>query len=51
MIRIVLADDHALVRTGLRLLLETIPDVSVVGEASDGVEALKLIENIGPTVC
>jgi len=48
MIRIVLADDHALVRTGLRLLLETIPDVNVVGEASDGLEALKLIEKHRP---
>jgi len=39
MMRIVLADDHTLVRTGMRLLLESIPDVNVVGEASDGLEA------------
>jgi DNA-binding NarL/FixJ family response regulator len=42
--RIVLADDHTLVRTGMRLLLESIPDVKVVGEASDGLEALQLIQ-------
>jgi DNA-binding NarL/FixJ family response regulator len=48
MIRIVLVDDHALVRTGMRLLLETIGDVKVVGEAADGLEALRLIEQDRP---
>jgi len=48
MIRVVLADDHALVRTGLRLLLETIPDVMVVAEASEGLEALRMIEKHRP---
>jgi DNA-binding NarL/FixJ family response regulator len=42
--RIVLAEDHTLVRKGMRLLLETIPGLSVVGEAADGLEALQLIE-------
>jgi DNA-binding NarL/FixJ family response regulator len=42
--RIVLAEDHTLVRKGMRLLLETIPGLSVVGEAADGLEALRLIE-------
>src|SRR6266536_769827 len=42
--RILLADDHALMRAGIRLLLEKLPDTEVVGEASDGREALKLIE-------
>src|SRR5215211_1279212 len=40
--RILLADDHLLVRNGLKLILETVPDLSVVAEASDGVEALRL---------
>jgi DNA-binding NarL/FixJ family response regulator len=40
--RILLADDHVLVRNGLKLILETVPDLSVVAEASDGVEALRL---------
>jgi DNA-binding NarL/FixJ family response regulator len=48
MMRIVLADDHTLVRTGMRLLLESIPDVNVVGEASDGLEALQLIQEHRP---
>lgn len=46
MIRIVLADDHTLVRAGLRVLLEGIPDVEVVAEASDGCEALSM-----PRIC
>jgi DNA-binding NarL/FixJ family response regulator len=40
--RILLADDHELVRDGLKLILETVPDLTVVAEASDGVEALRL---------
>jgi DNA-binding NarL/FixJ family response regulator len=46
--RIVLADDHTLVRIGLKLLLESIPGLTVVGEASDGLEALQLIEEHRP---
>lgn len=41
-IRILLADDHAVVRRGLRLVLESEPDIEVVCEASDGVEAVEL---------
>jgi DNA-binding NarL/FixJ family response regulator len=41
--RVVLADDHNLVRAGIRALLERMPDVTVVGEASDGRAALALI--------
>ena len=41
-IRVLIADDHTLVRQGLRLLLETAPDIQVIGEASDGAEAIRL---------
>ena len=43
-LRILLADDHTLVRAGIRSLLEKIPGVTVVGEASDGREVLDLIQ-------
>src|SRR5947207_12620835 len=42
MIRVLLADDQALIRAGFRLLLDTAADIEVVGEASDGAEAVKL---------
>ncbi len=41
-IRVLLADDHVMVRRGLRLLLEREPDIEVVGEASDGAEAIEM---------
>ncbi len=43
--RILLADDHALVRRGLRLILDAQPDLEVLAEASDGAEAVKLALN------
>ncbi len=49
-IRIVLADDHAMVRAGLRLLLDAEPDLLVVGEACDGAEALALALRLRPRV-
>lgn len=49
-IAIVLADDHAVVRRGLRCLLESEPDFSIVGEASDGLEAVRLVERLQPAV-
>src|SRR4249920_2766615 len=49
-IRVVLADDHNLVRAGIRALLERIPEVEVVGEADDGREALALIAREKPDV-
>jgi DNA-binding NarL/FixJ family response regulator len=49
-LRVILADDHALVRAGLRALLERLPGVEVVGEASNGREALKLIKTKAPNV-
>jgi DNA-binding NarL/FixJ family response regulator len=48
--RVLLADDHGLVRAGFRSLLEKIPSVEVVGEARDGREALALLENHRPDV-
>jgi DNA-binding NarL/FixJ family response regulator len=50
MIRVVIADDHHLVRQGLRALLERASDVEVVGEAADGYEALALTERLLPDV-
>ena len=50
MIRVVVADDQALVRGGFRLILETQPDIEVVGEAADGVEALERARELRPDV-
>jgi len=49
-LRIVLADDHPIVRAGIRAELEKLPDVTVVGEASDGREAIELIKEHRPNV-
>ncbi len=49
-IRIMLADDHKLMRSGLRVLLEQQADLSVAGEASDGREAAALVNTIKPDV-
>src|SRR5258707_11600553 len=49
-LRVVLVDDHALVRAGIRALLERLPDVEVVGEADNGREALELIKTKAPNV-
>jgi len=46
--RDLLADDHTLVRAGLRKLLESMPDIQVVGEAGDGLELLALAEQLQP---
>ena len=50
MIRVLLADDHAVVRTGFRLLLQTQSDVSVVGEAASGEAACQLYADLAPDV-
>jgi len=46
--RVVLADDHALFRGGVRRILEEIPGVAVVGEAGDGLALLEILKNITP---
>jgi DNA-binding NarL/FixJ family response regulator len=48
--RVVLADDHARIRAGIRSILDKAPDIVVVGEASDGVEALALVNDLSPDV-
>jgi DNA-binding NarL/FixJ family response regulator len=48
--RVLLADDHTLVRAGIRALLEAVPEVEVTGEASDGREVLDLIKTQSPDV-
>jgi len=50
MIRVILADDHAVVRAGIRQFLEQAGDIQVVGEASDGELAVKMIEQLMPDV-
>jgi DNA-binding NarL/FixJ family response regulator len=47
-LRVLLADDHAIVRRGMRALLETDPTLEVIAEAADGLEAVKLCEELRP---
>jgi two-component system, NarL family, response regulator NreC len=47
-LRILLADDHGIVRRGLKSLLESQPGLSVIGEAADGLEALRLCSELSP---
>ncbi len=49
-LNVVLADDHALVRAGIRMLLEAMPEVTVLGEASDGAHAVALVEQLQPNL-
>lgn len=50
LIRVLLADDHTLIRAGLRMVVVSQPDFTVVGEASDGREAVALAEQLKPDV-
>jgi DNA-binding NarL/FixJ family response regulator len=49
-ITILLADDHAVVRHGLRILLEAESDFRITGETGDGMEALRLTESLQPDI-
>lgn len=50
MIRVVVADDHHLVRSGIKALLEKADDIQVVGEAEDGQQAVELVQQLSPDV-
>src|SRR5438132_7545760 len=49
-ISVLLVDDHGLVRRGFRRMLQDEPDITVVGEASDGPEAIRLAEQLRPRI-
>jgi DNA-binding NarL/FixJ family response regulator len=49
-ISVFIADDHAIVRDGLRALLEANPDISVVGDAADGLQTVDQVQNLHPDV-
>ncbi|WP_010584645.1 response regulator [Schlesneria paludicola] len=49
-IRLIVADDHALIRAGFRSILQSVPEFEVVGEASDGFQALELVARLRPHV-
>jgi DNA-binding NarL/FixJ family response regulator len=49
-IRVLVVDDQAMVRAGFRMILETEPHISVVGEAADGLDALEMVERARPDV-
>ena len=50
MIRVIITDDHLIVREGLRLILETAEDIEVIGEATNGSECLKIVSGLTPDV-
>jgi DNA-binding NarL/FixJ family response regulator len=49
-VRVVIADDQALVRAGFKMILEAEPEIHVIGEAEDGVEAVEMIRRLKPDV-
>ncbi|HEX3792309.1 MAG TPA: response regulator transcription factor [Pseudonocardiaceae bacterium] len=50
-IRVIVADDQEIVRTGLRMILDAQPDIDVIGEAADGRQAVELARRLHPDVC
>ncbi|MEE8364079.1 MAG: response regulator transcription factor [Dehalococcoidia bacterium] len=50
LIRVLIVDDHDIVRAGIRLLLDGQPDIEVIGEASDGAESVRLVGSAAPDV-
>ena len=50
MTTLILAEDHPIVRQGIRKLLEAVPDLSIIAETGDGLEALRLVEHLKPDV-
>lgn len=50
MIRVIIADDHHLVRQGIRALLERVGDIEIIGEADNGQEALELVGQLAPDI-
>jgi DNA-binding NarL/FixJ family response regulator len=49
-IRVLIADDHAILREGVRALLQLHPDIEVAGEASNGAEAIEAVARLDPDV-
>src|SRR5258706_8840372 len=49
-LRVILAEDHALVRAGIRVLLEKLPGIEVVGEAGNGRETLEMVKKLKPNM-
>jgi len=50
MVKVIIADDHAVVRDGLRMVLEAAGDIEVIGEAENGEQTLSLLQNLTPDV-